>query len=481
MTDFIPGDSYRIDIVGADSTLIIDSWLSQIKANVVNRDGVIQVDTTFGKLYGPLIGNIENDEGDILFNSDSRTVHMDVVGNVKDTNNNVIVDVNRSLLKGNLEGNIVNSVGDIIYDAGTSTLIVDRIVGDVYGTHNGEVNLVGTITGSFAGDLTGNSTGLHLGNVQGNVVGNLTGDIVTENGDMILEGSSGVLHGDLKGSIVRPDNNEPVLTWNETLEHHVFRSGIEHPDSHAPILKFTNNDQETSFRGNIEYFDATPVLELSRWEGTDKPSVLATFMGNVIGEVFAGEDQPVLTVNEGQVRLEGGATGEINIGYNATETLEVYADNISFKLQSNPVNTSNLGQINYFAFNGDHENKLPLNPGDHMAVFTTHAYDGIAYKIGGGMGFYANTEIEPDPDLEIYPTDFAITLSDGRNLPSAFWDNPTGLNFNGAGVLSVPIFKAKGHTEADLTDVSAEEGMIIFNTSTRKFQGYDGSNWVNLN
>ena len=87
MTDFIPGDSYRIDIVGADSTLIIDSWLSQIKANVVNRDGVIQVDTTFGKLYGPLIGNIENDEGDILFNSDSRTVHMDVVGNVKDTNN----------------------------------------------------------------------------------------------------------------------------------------------------------------------------------------------------------------------------------------------------------------------------------------------------------------------------------------------------------------------------------------------------------
>ena len=480
MTDFIPGDSYRIDIVGADSTLIIDSWLSQIKANVVNRDGVIQVDTTFGKLYGPLIGNIENDEGDILFNSASRTVHMDLVGNVKDSNNNVVVDVNRSLVKGNLEGNIVNSVGDMIYDSGTNTLVVDRAVGEFYGKLYGEVDLVGTIVGTFDGNLTGNTTGQHKGNVQGNVVGNLTGDIVTAGGDLILEGSNGILHGDLKGSILRPDNNEPVLTWNESLQHHVFRSGIEHPDTHFPVLKFNNNDQETVYRGNIEYWDNSPVLTLTRWDGSEKPSVLAEFRGNVFGEVFDSARQPVLTVNEGQVRLEGGSTGEINIGYNSTETVEVYADNISFKLQSNPVNTSNLGQINMFAFNGDHENKLPLNPGDHMMVVTTHAWDGIAYKIGGGMGFYANTDIEPDPDLEIYPTDFAITLSDGRNLPSAFWDNPTGLNFNGAGVLSVPIFKAKGHTEADLTDVSPEEGMIIFNKSTKKFQGYNGSSWVNL-
>ena len=50
MTDFIPGDSYRLDIVGADSSIIIDSWLSQVKASVVNKDGQLQVDTTFGKL-----------------------------------------------------------------------------------------------------------------------------------------------------------------------------------------------------------------------------------------------------------------------------------------------------------------------------------------------------------------------------------------------------------------------------------------------
>ena len=114
MTDFIPGDSYRIDIVGADSTLIIDSWLSQIKANVVNRDGIIQVDTTFGKLYGPMVGNIEDEQGNVLFNSASKTVHMDLVGNVKDANNNVVVDAARSYIKGNFEGNIVNSSGDMM-------------------------------------------------------------------------------------------------------------------------------------------------------------------------------------------------------------------------------------------------------------------------------------------------------------------------------------------------------------------------------
>ena len=77
-------------------------------------------------------------------------------------------------------------------------------------------------------------------------------------------------------------------------------------------------------------------------------------------------------------------------------------------------------------------------------------------------------------------SDFGITLSDGRTLPSAFWDNPTGLNFNGKGVLSVPIFQAKGHTEASKTEVETKEGMIIFNTTLKKFQGYDGSAWVNL-
>lgn len=480
MTDFIPGDSYRIDIVGADSTLIIDSWLSQIKANVVNRDGIIQVDTTFGKLYGPMVGNIEDEQGNVLFNSASKTVHMDLIGNVKDANNDVVVDAARSYIKGNFEGNIVNSSGDMIYDAGTNTLVVDRIVGDLYGTHNGEVNLVGTITGSFVGDLTGNSTGLHLGNVQGNVTGNVTGDIVTADGTVILDGGGGILNGDLKGSIVRPDNGEQILTWNTALQHHTIRAGIEHPDSRSAVLKLGNTERDTQYKGNITWWDDTPVLTLQAWEGTDRPSILAEYYGNVFGEVFAEDRAPILTVNDDQVRLEGGSTGEINIGRNSTETIEIYSDNISFKLQSNPVNTSNLGQLNMFSFNGDEDNKLPLNPGDHMCVITSHAYDGLAYKIGGGLGFYASTDVTPDPDLEIYPTEFAITLSDGKNLPSAFWDNPTGLNFNGKGVLSVPVLKSKGFTEADLTDVEPEEGMIIFNSSTKKFQGYNGTSWVNL-
>jgi hypothetical protein len=346
MTDFIPGDSYRIDIVGADSTLIIDSWLSQIKANVVNRDGVIQVDTTFGKLYGPMVGNVENEEGDVLVNASSRTVHMDVVGNLKDSNNNVVVDVQRSLLKGNFEGNLVNTNGDMIYDASTNTLVVDRIVGDLYGTHHGEVELVGSISGTVNGNLIGSSNGTHSGEVMGNVTGDLRGDVVDGEGNIMLNGSNGTLNGNLKGGILTPDTDEHVLTWNSTLRHHVIRAGLEHPDSHKSVLKLGNTDRETMYTGNINWYDDSPVLTLLDYDGTDKPSILAEFNGCVMGQVIDENRAPVLTVNEGQVRLEGGSTGEINIGYNSTETIQVYADNISYKLQSNPVNTSNLGQVN---------------------------------------------------------------------------------------------------------------------------------------
>ena len=69
MADFIPGESYRLDVVGADSDVLVDSWTSQIKASVVSKSGALQVDVDTGKIFGPMIGDIHDLDGTVLFDS----------------------------------------------------------------------------------------------------------------------------------------------------------------------------------------------------------------------------------------------------------------------------------------------------------------------------------------------------------------------------------------------------------------------------
>ena len=478
MTDFIPGDSYRIDVVGADSTTIIDSWLSQIKADVVSRDGVVQVDTTFGKLYGPMVGNVESLEGDMLINASAGKAFLNVQGNILDSLNNTVLDTAQKLLTATVKGDIVDAAGVVVYDHNTNTFSTDRIVGNFYGTLYGAVELVGVLKGDVEGNLAGTTTGTHIGPQQGNVTGNLTGDIYNLEGDIILHASSGKLTGDLQGNLLSPTGDR-VLQWDKLKGHYNLQGGIEHPSTNETILSLTSDDQGAHFKGSIKWHDGTDIVKLIPWIGTDKPEYKAEFTGRLLGEVTDADQNPMLRYLDG-TQLLGTNNDEINIGRTGTETVRVFSDNVEWHLQSNPINTVNLGQINSFAFNGDDDNKLPLNPGDHMMVFTAAAFDGEEYKVGGGFGMFANITKIPDPELEIYPTDFAITLSDGENLPSAFWDNPTGLNFDGEGVLAVPIFKSKGRTSAEFNDVNAEEGMIIFNKTTKKFQGYNGTAWVDL-
>ena len=72
MADFIPGEAYRLDIVGADESTLVDSWQGVIKADVVSNEGLIQVDVSTGKLYGPLVGDIHDPEGNVVYNASER-------------------------------------------------------------------------------------------------------------------------------------------------------------------------------------------------------------------------------------------------------------------------------------------------------------------------------------------------------------------------------------------------------------------------
>lgn len=53
--------------------------------------------------------------------------------------------------------------------------------------------------------------------------------------------------------------------------------------------------------------------------------------------------------------------------------------------------------------------------------------------------------------------------------------------FNNAGVFSAPIMQTGVYTSTPETRPTGVKGMIIFNDTTSKFQGYNGTTWVDLN
>ena len=76
------------------------------------------------------------------------------------------------------------------------------------------------------------------------------------------------------------------------------------------------------------------------------------------------------------------------------------------------------------------------------------------------------------------PGKFGVSCSDGVNPPML--DADTTLTFDGDGVLKVKVCQVGELSSSERDAVSSKTGMIIFNKSTGKFQGYTGTKWVDL-
>ena len=154
-TGVVEGSNYRINIIGLDSSIIVDSNTNTITANQINGN-------VTGSLTGDVNGNVTGD----------------LTGFV---NGNVTGDVT-----GNLFGGVIGSDG--------STFIVNPFTNSINAS-----NILGNLTGNVTGDLLGNVTGNVLGSVTGNVFGSVTGNVT---GSL-----TGPVFGDLKGSVFGDDSS----------------------------------------------------------------------------------------------------------------------------------------------------------------------------------------------------------------------------------------------------------------------------------
>lgn len=458
MAEFFPGDQYRIDVIGADSSIMVDSWSSQIKANVVSIDGLIQVDTGEGKLYGPLVGNVENASADTIIDVDNNIALLDLKGDVIGISDNIIVDSQLGVINGDVKGNVLTDAGDIVVDVENYAIYAARIEGDLYGDLYGQIADGNTLIGDFQGTFQGVVTG----QVEADVVGTLHGNLVGDSHGV----HEGTVVGDVIGFLYREANVPLTAIINDEP---VWLGGVVHPDQKdgTPIIDVTA--QTAKIFGDIVHPDGTTVVEINTLEEIDHK---ATFKGKLQGEVCNSVNQIMLT---GETKTQLLPTNNwIQIGDAGYEDLTVNGKNIVFNLQTK----QHEAMIHFNAHKGYIDDKQPVAGNDGLAVFGANGWDGVGNKLGGAFGIYVDSTTPHNTNNNYIPSKFGISVSDGTKIPSFADENR--LVFGADGVLEVPIFKAQGTTFAQRDGMTAQQGMIIFNVNNKKFQGYTGTEWVDL-
>jgi hypothetical protein len=450
--DFVPGDQYRLDIVGADSTIIVDSWTGQVKANIIGMDGSLIVDITDNKVYGPTVGNVENMSGEVVLDTDNKFVNATLKGDVYTPDNELILDHESSTLYGNFAGNLTDQYGDVIVDADTKTINADSFSGDFFGNFYGTLSSDSVIYGALEGDFTGNghgnfngefygvlqgeTDGIHRGPVVGDLTGNVTGELAVDDNNLATA----------------PDDISGRKSW---------LGSVNHADG-SVILKNSPNRNEVSFVGNIEKLDGTKIIDISE--------DVTRLSGQLKGELIDINNKAIVTSTDHGVII----APDLPLTLGSTEYPSVIKNKHTYHYTPQ---ANFIADYKHFCVgldeNGDFTDIDPK--GKTFTIESTARYNGDDKMVG--MIRFNIDETKPiDPNSIFLPGEIHIRAFGGKNVD----DYDAKLTITSDGVVRSRIFQADGMDFIKRDSLVAQEGMIIFNKNTKKFQGFDGQNWVDL-
>jgi hypothetical protein len=347
-------------------------------------------------------------------------------------------------------------VGDGTTAGGTTTIAntIDSLLSDTSPQLGGELDLNGNnITGTGNINITGTITA--TGNIN---LGDDVGDIIS-------------LTGAIAGHLVPQNDSEsnigsPTKYWNSAwINQLTVDSQITAERIQADIIA----DDST-----VVFNAATGTVAAAQVSGTFTGNVIGNVTGNVTGyqigdmtgSVFA--DDSTLLVDGASGTLQGVFQGALDT--TGTQINEIYTDAIrtnilNFKkyggVKSAPTQPGNFDRqgINFSSFNtsaGDYV--------DEAIIFSYHQTAG-----GGYLGI--------SPVASDNSTFFDTAIEIDGNAQKLIVAAKKGSTFDGP--VSPAVYA--DDTARDTAIPTPTAGMMVFNTTGTKFQGYTGSAWVDLN
>ena len=305
-------------------------------------------------------------------------------------------------------------------DIGTAAKLWKEIFGVKF--NDGTASITGGVGTGFSSI---SSTAL-VGNLTGNVSGDLTGNSAGTHTGAVIGNVTGAVTGDVSGSIFANDSTLRI-------------------DGNANVI--TNGDIVLN-ENALELINAQTVLKVSR---TDS------------------------------------ATGIGIEQYSPITTLPAY------KIFTAGVNGTTSNSIEYHSSRNSLLSPQVVQKGDILFTNLANGHDGTAYRRSAYISFAVENDGNATVGAGQVPGKIVMvtTPDNGSTEKILAFDylgrlginkeNPTGPagTLDVAGPVQLKVYADNAARDAALATPAA--GMVVFNTTGTKFQGYTGASWVDLN
>ena len=381
-------------------------------------------------------------------------IKLSIIGN----NSSLLVDHQNNRLAGDLHGGDLYKLdGTQIIDTSTSTIKSMTIeAGDGTTAYNPTTKLfTGDIIGNFQGDIFDTSlskvfdknSGLWLGDMQGDIFSS------TDDSTKILDAYNGVFNGTVSGRLLGTmngsvfgedssllvDGMNSKITGQVSTQLGVLAGNIKMTSATSKNIMFLQQNAESNVLTiTTENANGTVVFARNTQFGSSLASVPNTYVTNYNDATFNGE-MHLRTANSNNTADSGGGIGVLRS-------------------------------------RGSKDAKLAVQTGDQLGGFYSAGYNGSAFKAAGGL----RTIVAGTPTANHVPSNvqlYNVDTAGAQQAVLSIAQTDSIATFSGAIQLKV----VADDTARAAAVTSPAAGMIIFNSTGTKFQGYTGSTWVDLN
>lgn len=416
--------SVNADIVGDDSTILIDSATSRITTSQL-----AQASATDGQI---LKWNQSNNKWQPATNSIALLADVNAT-NPQDGQVLVFDSTTSKWIpqassgNGVIPGNTydISITGDVL--AGDSTVLVNVATQQI------------SASGGFTGDVAGNLTGDVLGNITGDVTGNITGNVVATDSTLLLNavdktirapgGFTGALTGNVLGNVTGTVTGDLTGTVTGDLTGNVVGN----------VVGNTTGYHTGDMTGSVFANDSTLLVDGT--DGTVSATIITDRLEAVGGNAIIGRSAGETGGTSLSVRGEDGA-GELRFRRNSAADLT--GDQVS--------------QYGSMFFERNDANGLLVT----ASITSGEAALALQHSTTGVTGSPAET----------------VSVADGK-LGVGKYVASEALDVEGNAVVS-GFVQFGSLTTLERDALTAANGMVIYNTTNNKFEGYQNGGWINL-